>query len=813
MATYGLKPARNPVAILCLSIILLVPTASRVSAGPTTDWPGFRGANGDGVSSATNIFDRGGVRLEVAWKRPLGSGYSGVAVAEGRAVTMFSDGKADVVVAFDAADGRELWRYPIDLTYKGHDGSQDGPIPTPLIADGRVFAIGPRGRLFALDAATGKEVWKTDLVAEHGAVKPHWGFGTSPLIAWGVLVVQVGAKGAMVCGFDPQTGRRVWAAGDDAVNYQSPIPYSEDGGPRVLAAGEKKLLCLDPKTGEVLWEYAHEGGGERGAPCLVPVSIDATRVLLKHQDDRSKLVEVADRDGRTVFQSLWESPSIGKTFAVAVHHDGHVYGFNGRTLTCVEAATGQTAWRSREPGDGFCIIVDGHLVVVTKEGGVHVAPAAPQGYQEVAGVKVFDSLCWTPPSFAGGSIFARSFGEIARVDIRPGAGPAPARPKGDSEIAGTRWAEFLDRLREADDKPAAIERFLDSVERFPMVELDGRVIFIYRGPGEDLVLGGDLTGFGSQRRMKRVEGTDLFYCVSRLEPDARVNYAFVRDFQAVPDPLNPRRTTATGFDAEMELCFGNARTELSWVAMPGWKPPTHLDPPEESRRGRIESHTFKSEALGAEVAIDVYTPAGYDQGAEALPVAYIHAGQIARGELRLVEALDNLIGRRVAPILAVFINHDPPFFNADVYAKMAAQELPAFVDARYRTARSRDGRGHVASGLACYGAMHTVLGHPDKAGKLGLQSPFMIGVSYIEPVMKEASRAPLTIYLDWCKYDVRSSLEDWSMPKTGRELDRYFREHGYRPVGGEAHDGSGVASWQNRTDDLLEALFPHRPDH
>ena len=109
--------------------------------------------------------------------------------------------------------------------------------------------------------------------------------------------------------------------------------------------------------------------------------------------------------------------------------------------------------------------------------------------------------------------------------------------------------------------------------------------------------------------------------------------------------------------------------------------------------------------------------------------------------------------------------------------------------------------------------VYAVLGHPDMAGKLGLQSPFMIDVSYIQPVMKEASRVPLTIYLDWCTYDLRSSLEDWSMPKTGRELDRYFREHGYRPVGGEVHDGSGVSSWQNRTDDLLEALFPHRADH
>jgi len=206
------------------TLVALSAFANLASADEGRDWPGFRGANADGVSSATSVFDAGGVRLDVTWKRPLGSGYSGVSVAGGRAVTAFSDGKFDVVVALDCRDGRDLWRYPLDDTYKGHDGSQDGPIPTPLIADGRVFALAPRGKLVALDAATGKELWKTDLVAEHGAVKPHWGFGTSPLIGGGVLVVQIGAKDAMVCGFDPQTGKRLWAAGDDSVNYQSPIP-------------------------------------------------------------------------------------------------------------------------------------------------------------------------------------------------------------------------------------------------------------------------------------------------------------------------------------------------------------------------------------------------------------------------------------------------------------------------------------------------------------------------------------------------------------------------------------------------------------
>lgn len=220
------------VAVL-FALKALVTSASAADANDTAEWPGFRGARADGVAAARGVFGSGSVRLEIAWKRPLGKGYSGVSIAEGRAVTLFSDGVSDVVIAFDAASGSELWRHALGETYRGHDGSQDGPISTPFLSGGRVFALGPRGTLVALHAETGGEIWRTDLVRDHGAVKPHWGFGTSPLTVSGVLLVQIGAKGALVAGFEPATGRRLWGVGDDSVSYQSPVPVLRSGRERV----------------------------------------------------------------------------------------------------------------------------------------------------------------------------------------------------------------------------------------------------------------------------------------------------------------------------------------------------------------------------------------------------------------------------------------------------------------------------------------------------------------------------------------------------------------------------------------------------
>ena len=52
-------------------------------------------------------------------------------------------------------------------------------------------------------------------------------------------------------------------------------------------------------------------------------------------------------------------------------------------------------WWSRPPGDGWLMLVGGHLVIVTKDASLHVVRANPEGYQEVASLQLFDDPSWT----------------------------------------------------------------------------------------------------------------------------------------------------------------------------------------------------------------------------------------------------------------------------------------------------------------------------------------------------------------------------------------------------------------------------------
>src|SRR5262245_54324143 len=70
------------------------------------DWPNWRGRNYDGVALTKNVFNFSkGYGLKTAWKKKLGSAYSSISIADGRAFTMFSDSTFDYLVAFDAKSG------------------------------------------------------------------------------------------------------------------------------------------------------------------------------------------------------------------------------------------------------------------------------------------------------------------------------------------------------------------------------------------------------------------------------------------------------------------------------------------------------------------------------------------------------------------------------------------------------------------------------------------------------------------------------------------------------------------------------------
>jgi enterochelin esterase-like enzyme/outer membrane protein assembly factor BamB len=748
----------------------------------------------------------GGQGLKISWKKTLGSGYSSVSVAGDRAVTMFSDSTFDYIIAFDVNNGSELWRYKMDSTYVGHDGSHNGPISTPVIDGDMVFALGAKGVLYAVGFNSGKLLWSTNLVTDHKAIAPFYGFTTAPFVHGDALIVQTsGSENNLVSGLAKNDGKVLWTSARDTSAYQSPLVLNVAGQQQLVAISNKKVFGLDPTTGKQLWEYEHKGEENASTPLLV--DNDKLFFLAKWQE--SQMLQVQKTGDTFTVTELWKNGNIKQTYNPTVFHEGHLYGYNSRFLTCVNAATGETVWRSRQPGDGFAILVDGHLVIQTKDGRMHVVKASPAGYKEVASLNIFEKPVWTPPSFANGKIFVRGLDEIASVEVGKVADvmaadvPTPATP---TVPTNSKFMAFVKKVEAASDKKALIDEFMAAQKQFPIIEGEDFAHFVYRGEVKDLAINGDMFNIGQEVAFNRVAGTDLYYYSIKTTPDANLGYQIKRNFdETITDPLNPHK--ARSFNGEQSV-----------LAMPKRKVETHFEDPAEGMvRGRIDSVNFESKILENSRKLDVYVPPGYDESQSRYPVVYIHYGAMAKDWAKMPNTLDNLIGKTIQPVIAVFIHVNQragfreyagePRFK---FAQAVMEELVPFIDSKYRTIADPGARLMMGGSSGGYLAILAALKHPGVISYIAGHSTNVDNPrgDELRDLIASTDKVPTQFYVHWGKYDIRDSSTDLDRQAVNAALFQNLKNKGYVVHGGEFSDGYGYTSWRIRQDDILETFFP-----
>lgn len=793
--------------LLTLAFLVLGAVATEAE-----EWRSFRGPRGTGEALDSLPPGDGALSLGLAWKRPLGSGYSGISVAGEVLVTGFADPEADFVVALDAASGEEIWRFELGPRYQGQDGSYDGPIATPAIEAGRVFALDPSGRLVALDLATGGELWTVHLVDDLGSERPFYGFASSPVVAGDVVVLQVGGEGGSVAGFDVTSGDLRWRALSDEVSAQSPILADLGGRRQILVMGSEKLAGLDPADGTVLWELAHEGEGGMTVATQSPVPLGEDRILAKNDNPSTGVFEVTELDGSLAARRLVTSPGLTRSYSPATVTGDYVYGFTGRILSAIDPVSGELLWRTREVGDGFVISVGDHLVILEKTGTLQVGEASPRGWTGVAELHLFDDLAWTPPSYVDGAIYVRSLGEIARVDLVRTAPELVAVVEAPSPPAVL--ADLAAEVAAASDPEALVDRFLEG-RSSPLVE-DESVVFWWRGEADDVAVAGDMIGMRREEPMHRLEGTDLWWWETEIDRRARLSYLYYVDLEPRIDPSHDRVVTSTILGPDMNWQREEA-VEMSWFAMPEW-PGLEIERAAEAvSGGRVEQIEISVQPTAEEgeeppepiqVPTAVWLPPGYDEADESYPVLYVlHPGALEQGGW--AATLDRVVGRTVEPLVVVF----PDFPRAPgLRGSLAGQVVPA-IDARYRTRTDRESRAVAGMGFPGFTAAVLAFRHSEIFGRLGLQSIFLTEGAMedgLRGVIGEqtAETSPLRIYMEWGRWDLVSPHEHMDFRYASRWTWDLFHDKGYAPIGGEVWDSTDFASWSSRTDLLLEALFP-----
>ena len=400
----------------CSGVLVLLTTLASSLEG--ADWPQYRGPNRDGRSSETGLSrswpDSGPSQL---WRVPLGSGYSGMAVVDGRIFTMFGEGGKEYAAAFDSTDGRQLWRFEMDREMRNNQGN--GPRATPTVDGEMVFVLGARSKLFALDAGSGEARWGVDLVEEFGAKVPEWGTSTSPLVEGEQLIVDVaGRKGFGVVAFDKTTGEVAWHNGTHRPAYSSPIAVTLGGERQIVlftAEGVRGVAAVD---GAKLWlaPWTTDWDVNAATPVFVPRS---GIFISSGYDTGAALIQVTRDDGGFEVGQVWRNRVMKNHFNSSVLVGAFLYGFDMGTLKCLDALTGEEKWRARGGfSKGSLLYADGLLFVMGGSGNLGLVEATPEGFRSLSRVAVFDSKTWTMPSLSEGVLFLRDFEEMVALRVR-----------------------------------------------------------------------------------------------------------------------------------------------------------------------------------------------------------------------------------------------------------------------------------------------------------------------------------------------------------------------------------------------------------
>jgi outer membrane protein assembly factor BamB len=389
------------------------------------DWPQFLGPERTGISKETGLIDKladGGPK-EV-WRVEGGVGMSGMAIAGGRLVTMWQGEGKDWVVALDAASGKTLWKTEIAPAYKNSMG--DGPRATPTIAGETVVAFTGDGILAALKVKDGSLLWKKDVVAQFEGKPADYGMACSPLVVGGQVIVTAGAPGACVVSYKLAYGELNWKSGDDRAGYSSPNILKVGGREQLVVFTGQSAIGLAPATGKVLWRYEYETDFD--CNIATPLAFKDQVFISSGENHGSTLLALRGKGESYTVEPVWKSQGGGSVlrneWQTSILLEGYLYGFDNvgsagpvTHLTCVEAATGKRMWQQLRFGKGNLIAADGKLFIVTMKGEVVLVRATPRGYEELDRAKVIGSTRQAP-ALSDGRLYLRDDREVVCLDVR-----------------------------------------------------------------------------------------------------------------------------------------------------------------------------------------------------------------------------------------------------------------------------------------------------------------------------------------------------------------------------------------------------------
>jgi outer membrane protein assembly factor BamB len=393
--------------------------------GAASDWPQFLGPTRDGVYAGTDLADAWSTEgPPVVWRKNIGEGFSGVAVANHLLILFHRLKEKEVIECLDARTGAPKWSYSYPTSYRDDFGFDEGPRATPCVADGKVYTFGAEGMLLCLNLSDGTKVWQLDTKEEFHQGKGFFGDACSPLVEGSNVLLNIGGPGgAGVVAFDKNTGRVAWKDTDDEAGYASPIAATIHDRRYAFFLTRAGLVAADPADGKIQFQFHWRSRENASVNAATPVIIDDMVFLSACYGTGAVLLRVRDNG----VEKIWSGDGIlSNHYSTSVRRGDFLYGIDGRadpgfspgpSLRCVEVKTGKVRWKEESVGAASLILAGNRLLALTEQGELIRVAAEPEGFKALARAQIMPDQVRAFPALADGLLYARGKDKLFCFDL------------------------------------------------------------------------------------------------------------------------------------------------------------------------------------------------------------------------------------------------------------------------------------------------------------------------------------------------------------------------------------------------------------
>lgn len=445
------------VALAVFYFTVIFTLSSQWSQATEGNWPSFRGPSASGVSSGSSTAVNWDVSKSknIRWKTAIpGLSHSSPIVWGNRVyiTTAISTGKKPTLKVglygdIGSVNGEPMQKWVLyclnkttgDIVWNkvAHTGApkvkrhpkSTHANSTPATDGKHIVAFFGSEGLYCYDM-NGELVWKKDLgVLDSGFYRvpsAQWGFGSSPVIYAGIVIVQCDTQGeGFVAAFDAASGTEIWRTlRDDVPTWSTPTVHVTSSHRSVILNGYKHTGAYDFDTGKELWSLA--GGGD--IPVPTPIVADSLIFITSAHGKLSPLYAI--KVGATGDISLTDTSTTNQSIVWSIKRGGAymqtpiVYGdylYNCRAtgaLTCFKATTGEVMYEEKlgERGMGFsasAVASDGKLYFTSESGEVFVVKAGPNF--ELLARNSMGEVCMATPAISEDVLYFRTRRHLVAV--------------------------------------------------------------------------------------------------------------------------------------------------------------------------------------------------------------------------------------------------------------------------------------------------------------------------------------------------------------------------------------------------------------